>query len=103
MITREQAEERVTIGFWIHLAAYLAVNVGLAALNYSRNPDNLWFLWVVGGWGIGIAAHAAAFFIPESRERMIERTTARAERREQRQSSHHDTTNMTDRMSQASR
>lgn len=103
MMTREQAEERVAVGLWIHLAAYVAVNTGLAALNFSRNPDNLWFLWVVGGWGIGIAAHAAAYFIPEGRERMIERTTARVERRQQRQASRRDTTDMTERMSQANR
>ena len=82
MITHEKAEERVMLGFWIHAAAYALVIVGLAVLNFTRNPDNLWFLWVAGGWGIGIAAHATAVCIGESRERMVQRTTERLERRE---------------------
>lgn len=81
MVTRTEAEHRVYTGFWIHLGVY----GGLAALNMSRNPDNPWFLWVLGGWGIGVAAHALGLFaIPGGKERMIERTTNRMARREDR-------------------
>lgn len=48
--------------FFQHLTAYVLVNAGLATLNLTRNPDHLWFLWVVGGWGIGIVAHAVKVF-----------------------------------------
>ncbi len=53
MVTHQQAVERTSAGFWIHLACYIIVVSGLAILNYQRNPDNLWVLWVAGGWGIG--------------------------------------------------
>ncbi|XSG83168.1 MAG: 2TM domain-containing protein [Methyloligella sp. ZOD6] len=49
-------------GLIIHFAAYVVVVFGLAILNLSRNPDHPWFLWVVGGWGLGIAAHAVAAY-----------------------------------------
>lgn len=103
MITHEQAATRVERGFWIHLGTYVVVVGALAALNLTRNPDKLWVLWVAGGWGIGIAAHAAAFFSSQGRARMVERTQERMERREIRQSerSHHDPTHMTERMSQS--
>ena len=49
MITHQQAEKRVIVGFAIHFAVYVIVVAGLAALNFSRNPDHLWFLWVAAG------------------------------------------------------
>jgi hypothetical protein len=99
MATHLDAEKRVEMGFWIHLAAYVLVVGALAILNFNRNPDNLWVLWVAGGWGIGIVAHAAAFLSPQLRERMVERTTERMGRRESRT----DETHMTERMSQSGR
>lgn len=57
--------------------------MGLAVLNYQQNPDNLWVLWVAGGWGIGIIAHAVAFVAKHGR--MIDRTQARLNRREEMQ------------------
>ncbi len=102
MITHEQAATRVERGFWIHLAAYVLVVAGLAVLNLTRNPDKLWVLWVAGGWGAGLAAHAAAFFTARGRERLVERTQERMERRELRadERGHRDETHMTERMSQ---
>jgi uncharacterized protein (DUF486 family) len=47
----------------VHAAVYLAVNIFLIlvwALNGAGTP---WFLYVVGGWGIGLAAHAAAAYL----------------------------------------
>lgn len=83
MVTRQQAEDRVNAGFWSHLFSYIVVVSALAVLNYQRNPDNLWVLWVAGGWGIGIVAHALAYF--SDRGKMVDRTIARMDRREQRQ------------------
>ncbi|MDP1799301.1 MAG: 2TM domain-containing protein [Planctomycetaceae bacterium] len=103
MMTREQAETQVERGFWIHLAAYVLVVAGLAVLNITRNPDKLWVLWVAGGWGIGIAAHAAAFFSQQGREKLVRQATDRMERREsgmQHREPHQDETRMTERMSQ---
>jgi hypothetical protein len=44
-------------GFLIHLLVYIVVVGGLAALNLITNPAHPWFLWVLCGWGIGLAAH----------------------------------------------
>jgi hypothetical protein len=90
MISRTEAEQRVFIGFWIHFGIYLAVICGLAALNISRNPDKLWFLWVACGWGIGVGVHALSLFaLPGGRERMIEHTADRMERRADRREQRH--------------
>ena len=50
-------------GFLIHLTVFIVVIVGLAALNLIRNPAHPWFLWVLFGWGIAIAAHDVALLI----------------------------------------
>lgn len=84
MATHQEAESRVQNGFWIHLAVYVSVVGGLAYLNYTRNPDHLWVMWVAAGWGLGIAVHAMAFFSQRGRERMVHRTEERMDRREER-------------------
>ena len=43
-------------GFIIHLCIFVVVVGGLAALNLYRHPDHIWFIWVLAGWGIGLAA-----------------------------------------------
>jgi hypothetical protein len=48
------------LGFFIHLAAYVAVNALLAGINLTANPDKLWFFWPLLGWGVGVVAHAGA-------------------------------------------
>jgi hypothetical protein len=53
--------------FYQHLTAYVLVIAGLAALNLTRKPDHLWFLWVAMGWGIGVTFHAVkAFFFRDN-------------------------------------
>jgi uncharacterized membrane protein len=47
-------------GFYIHLTAYLMVNLFLIGVNLATTPDRLWFYWVLLGWGLGIGAHGAA-------------------------------------------
>lgn len=60
----EMAREKVRKlkGFWIHLGVYLIVNACLAALNLVKEPDKLWFHWVLIGWGIGVLAHGFLTF-----------------------------------------
>jgi hypothetical protein len=82
MASHLAAETRAQRGFLAHLTVYMLVIGSLIALNYSRNPANLWSLWVAGGWGIGIVAHAAGYYL--NRDGMIDRTQARMERRTQR-------------------
>jgi hypothetical protein len=65
------------IGFFIHLAVYVVVNIALVAINLTCSPQYLWFFWPLFGWGIGVFFHA--FFAFRSgaamKERMIERET----------------------------
>lgn len=75
----EQAKSRVEkkIGFMIHAGVYVAVNAGLITLNLTRSPEKFWFIWPLGGWGIGLAFHAFKAFGSGSaanwKEKMIEK------------------------------
>jgi uncharacterized membrane protein YdbT with pleckstrin-like domain len=61
------------LGFRSHLLVYAVVNAALAAINLITSPGYLWFVWPLGGWGLGVAAHAAAVYFDGEhvRERMI--------------------------------
>jgi hypothetical protein len=48
------------LGFKIHFAAYVGVNLMLIAVNLLLTPQVLWFYWPLIGWGIGIIAHGLA-------------------------------------------
>jgi 2TM domain len=50
-------------GFIIHLAIFVVVMCGLAALNLTRNPAHPWFLWVFLAWGIALAVHALVLLV----------------------------------------
>ena len=45
-------------GVAVHLFVYLAVNALLIVINVKTSPDNLWSIWPILGWGLGLAAHA---------------------------------------------
>ena len=49
-------------GFYIHLVVYVLVNAFLFLLDITTSPNVLWFYWVLLGWGIGLAVHAAYVF-----------------------------------------
>ena len=63
------SQDRAARGFLIHLGIYVLVVGLLAALNLYRNPGNLWFIWVLIGWGIGVAAHGLALLLQRSGRR----------------------------------
>jgi fatty acid desaturase len=58
-----QARRRVAAikGFYVHLLVFALVMAGLFAINVTSG-GSWWVLWVVFGWGIGVAAHALAVF-----------------------------------------
>ena len=56
-------------GFVIHLCIYVIVIAGLASLNLTRNPSRPWFLWVLVGWGIILAAHDVVLLMKSRPER----------------------------------
>jgi len=63
-MNQEQAKERIEElrGFYSHLASYVAVNLFLIAINLTTGADTLWFIYPLGGWGIGIVCHAFSVF-----------------------------------------
>ena len=66
------------LGWYIHAAVYLLVNLGLAALAWSGG--RAWHLYPLAGWELGLATHGAAVWLvgpgAEWRERLIERERA---------------------------
>lgn len=59
-------DDRPLRAFVIHLGIFVLVVSLLAALNLYRNPDKIWFVWVLAGWGIGVAAHDLALLMQRS-------------------------------------
>jgi hypothetical protein len=57
------------IGFAIHFIVYAAVNFLLISINLLTTPDELWFVWPLGGWGLGLAAHAGGVIYAGRRTR----------------------------------
>jgi hypothetical protein len=55
--------------FLVHLAVYVVVTALLAAINLWFTPETLWFVWVLLGWGIGVAAHGLALLLKRTRRR----------------------------------
>ncbi len=55
---RAQAKKRVDMkmGFLVHLSVFLAVNLGLFALN-SLTGSPRWHVFPLWGWGLGLAIH----------------------------------------------
>ncbi len=84
----QRARKRVEakIGFYIHLAVYVGVNILLIIINLLTSPHYLWFFWPLMGWGIGIFFHGMATFFfsgrrfEEIRDRMIEKEMGKERR-----------------------
>jgi 2TM domain len=55
------------LGFKIHFACYVAVNLLLIAINLLTTPNIIWFYWPLLGWGIGIIAHGTAVYYKTGR------------------------------------
>lgn len=68
--------------FMEHLRSYLIVNFMLFLLNYFT-WDGWWFLWVLCGWGMGIAFDFFDAYYPKDRD--IERGARKMLEREARQ------------------
>jgi len=77
----QRAKKRVEakMGFYIHLAVYIGVNILLIIINLITSPQYLWFVWPLFGWGIGVFFHGMSIFVFSGRkfkgikERMIEK------------------------------
>ncbi len=75
----QKAKKRVEakIGFYIHLAVYVVVNILLIIINLNTSSQYFWFKWPLIGWGIGLFFHALGVFVFSGgsaiKEQLIER------------------------------
>lgn len=51
------------VGFLRHAVVYVLVNVVLLAVNLVTSSEFLWFLLVLGGWGVFLLAHFLSVFV----------------------------------------
>jgi hypothetical protein len=60
-----QAENRIEElkGYYSHLAAYVAVNLFLIAINVMNWEGEIWFVYPLFGWGIGLFIHTMTVFL----------------------------------------
>ena len=62
----QEAKRRVEEkkGFFIHLSVYILVNSLLVIIwAFPSGGGNPWFLWPLGGWGIGLLFHFLGVFV----------------------------------------
>lgn len=61
-IAKKRVEEKK--GFYVHLAVYIIVNIGLILIwAFTSNGGYPWFVWTLGGWGIGLIFHGLGVFV----------------------------------------
>ncbi|MFC2067729.1 2TM domain-containing protein [Chloroflexota bacterium] len=59
---RKQVEEKK--GFFIHLSVYIIVNIMLVLIwAFANGRDYPWFIFPLGGWGIGLLFHFLGVFV----------------------------------------
>ena len=61
-LARKRVEEKK--GFYTHLVVYIGVNILLVIIwAFPGGRGYPWFLWTLGGWGIGILFHFLGVFV----------------------------------------
>jgi hypothetical protein len=59
---RKRVEEKK--GFFVHLTVYICVNIGLVLIwAFAAGGGYPWFIWPLGGWGIGLLFHFLGVFV----------------------------------------
>jgi len=58
---RKRVEEKR--GFYRHLAVYIVVNIVLILIWAFTGRGYPWFVWPLGGWGIGLLFHFLSVFV----------------------------------------
>jgi len=81
-----RARERAK--WYRHLFIYLAVNAFLLFVNLKTSPDELWFVWPLAGWGLGVVLQARRVFFMSDEE--AQDAASRIERKRQRRSERMD-------------
>ena len=67
--TKERLEAKY--GFYGHLTVYLAVNTLLLIINLVNYAGELWFVYPLFGWGIGVFFHAISVFVFGGRKTIV--------------------------------
>lgn len=60
-LARKRVEEKK--GFYTHFAVYLAVNALLVVIWAFTGAGFPWFIFPLGGWGIGVLFHFLGVFV----------------------------------------
>ena len=60
-IARQRVEEKK--GFYTHLIVYICVNILLVLIWFFTGADFPWFVFPLGGWGIGLLFHFLGVFV----------------------------------------
>jgi len=72
------------VDFYGHLAVYAISITFLALINLLTNPDRIWFIWPMFGWGVAILFHFMGTFVfgegTAIQQRMLERELRHAPR-----------------------
>ena len=81
----EQAKKRVEAkkGFYIHLTVYILVNILLVLIwAFAADRGFPWFIFPLGGWGIGILCHflSVFVFVGKSDKSAVEKEVEKVER-----------------------
>lgn len=63
------------LGWYLHAAVYLVVNLGLIGLAASRGHG--WAVYPLLGWGLGLLIHGAVVFVVAPGGNLYERLLAR--------------------------
>ena len=51
--------------FYKELSVFVPVAIGLFLLNYLTSPDNLWFYWAIGPWGLTLLGRGLSLYFSE--------------------------------------
>lgn len=66
-LARQRVEEKKR--FFSHLATYIVVNAALVLIwTITSHGGYPWFVWPLGGWGIGLAFHLLGVFVLPSHQ-----------------------------------
>ncbi|HUT55425.1 MAG TPA: 2TM domain-containing protein [bacterium] len=78
---RARAGAEAKFAFYIHLAAYVMVNLLLIFINAMTTPLFWWVQWSLMGWGFALLIHALiSFLLPDlfgARRRMYKKELTR--------------------------
>ena len=60
-LARKRVEEKK--GFRVHLTVYICVNILLVIIWWATGAGFPWFVFPLGGWGIGILFHFLGVYV----------------------------------------